>query len=224
MKNPETFLKIISFDELSSTNDYAFDLSQRGQKEVTVVRANSQAKGRGRRDNIWFSPAGKGIYASFLLRPCNHPQELVLLPIFISLAVANVLNREVSARLKWPNDIMIKDKKIAGVLLESRTTNKKIEFVIAGVGININAKKDEIPLTATSLLIETKKQHDVELIFKELLRQVLDLYNEFKKGNIDALIDKTKQFIENEDIIAKLSSKQFDALSKTGNGGIITLR
>jgi len=213
MKTSDSFLKIINLDSVDSTNDYAASLACDGFSEIVVVRANTQTKGKGRRGNEWVSPRNKGVYASFLLKPPNPLTEIVFLPIIFSLAVSQTLECILKATIKWPNDLMAGDKKIAGVLVEAKSSQRKVDFVIAGVGININSEKKELPDCATSLYVETGKTYDVDDFFKEFTTKAISLYTEFKKGNIEALLDKLEPLLKQE------------ALNKSGNASeVIILR
>ena len=186
------YLKIISLDCVGSTNDYAFSLACLGQREVTIIRAKEQIKGRGRGANKWMSVKDKGLYFSFILRPDNPVDQIVMLPLLFSYGLAKVLSDIVKAKIKWPNDVFIGNKKIAGILVEARSKASGAEFVIAGIGINISSNKKDIPDTATSLFLENNILYDKEIIFKKIIEKELDLYRKFKKGNIETLIDEIK--------------------------------
>ena len=188
-------LKIINLQKVDSTNEYALKLAEAGEKEIILIRAKEQLQGRGRQGNFWHSPANKGIYASFLLRPDNPLGQIKLLPLIFSLGVINIFPKDITAQIKFPNDVLVNRKKIAGILVEARSSGERTEFVIAGIGININSGQKEIPLEATSLFLETKKTYDIDTIFKQLVNQTLGLYKEFKSGNIKNLMDKTSQFL-----------------------------
>ncbi len=195
------YIKLIKLDSLPSTNDYAFDLAVKGAQEITVVRANSQTQGRGRFLRRWFSPEGKGLYLSFILRPQVSLGAVSFLPLFFSLGVAKALNGIVNAKIKWPNDVMVKDKKIAGVLVETKTTGlAKVDFVVAGLGININSKKEELPKEATSLYLQKNKLFDLEELFNKITKEVISLYQDFKKGNLVNVFKEVGKFSHQEPI------------------------
>jgi BirA family biotin operon repressor/biotin-[acetyl-CoA-carboxylase] ligase len=198
MKENNSFLKIVNLESVDSTNSYATNLANEGFDEIVVVRANTQTKGKGRRGNEWVSPSGKGIYVSFLLKPPNPLSEIVFLPIIFSLTVKETLGDSVATRIKWPNDLMVGDKKIAGVLVEAKSAQKKADFVIVGVGININSEMSELPDCATSLYLETSKIYNIDDFFTKLTTKAISLYNEFKKGNIELLLDKLDPALKKE--------------------------
>jgi len=208
------YLKIISLDCVESTNDYAFSMACSGQREITIIKARQQTKGKGRGVNKWVSAKDKGLYCSFILRPDNSVDEIVMLPLLFSYGLAKALLGIVKARVKWPNDVFVGDKKIAGTLVEARSKVDNAEFVIAGVGININANKKDIPDRATSLFLENNKLYDEEAIFKEIVEKELDLYRKFKKGNMKSLLAEIKSDAKLVDI------KTFDLVKSN----IINLR
>jgi len=189
---PKQFLKIIKLKTVDSTNNYAFNLAIGGAREITIVYADSQTNGKGSRNNQWISPNG-GLYLSFLLRPGNLLQDISSFPLYFALGAINGLDKIIETKIKPPNDLMVGNKKIGGVLVESRTTADTIDFLIVGIGININSKKNQLPNLATSLYIETGTTHDIEPIFKDITQTTLALYTEIKTGNIGTLNKKIAQ-------------------------------
>ena len=220
MEKSNNSLKIISFDALDSTNGYAFGLAEEGQDEIIIVRANSQTSGRGRRQNTWDSPANVGIYASFLLRPLNSLADLVWLPLFFSYASALTLAPMITTTIKWPNDILASGKKIGGVLVEAKSLGQRIEFAIAGIGLNVNSEKNDIPQQATSLYLETKEKYDIDELFEALVANIIDIYKEFNGGNIKWLLEKVSGFIPK----GKDFNKFVEKYSKEDIGSVLILR
>ena len=182
-----TPLKIIQLDTVESTNSYAWTLAQKGEKEITVIKANSQTKGKGRMGHSWDSPPEVGIYASFILRPSNSLIQIQKLPLIFALGVARVLTPLVNTKIKEPNDIMVNDKKICGVLVETKSTQQKVDFVVAGIGLNVNNSEAELIEGATSLYLETKKRYNIEGIFKKIVIEELALYEQFKQGSLNSI-------------------------------------
>jgi BirA family biotin operon repressor/biotin-[acetyl-CoA-carboxylase] ligase len=126
-------------DEVESTNVSMRAIARAGGAEGTVVVAESQTHGRGRHGQVWFSPAGVNLYASVLFRPSFPPREAAAFSFVASLAVYDAL-RELGGEpgIKWPNDVLLGGKKIAGTLLECATRGREIDFLILGVGVNLN--------------------------------------------------------------------------------------
>lgn len=147
--------EIIYFEKTDSTNRQARMLAKEGAKHGTLVLADTQSAGRGRRGRGWISPAGEGIFMSLILRPQTPPSEVAKLSLVTALATARAIRREtgLDARIKWPNDIVIAGWKVCGMLLEMDATTDKVESIVAGVGINVHQTvfDEEIAKTASSL-------------------------------------------------------------------------
>ncbi|MBX5480416.1 MAG: biotin--[acetyl-CoA-carboxylase] ligase [Myxococcaceae bacterium] len=133
-------------EELPSTNDFAFRLAQEGAFHGEVVITERQTQGRGRRGRNWISPPGLNLYFSAVLRPELPPQRAPELTLVAAVAVAETL-REAGgdAGIKWPNDLQIGGRKVAGILTELSAEPEQVHFVILGVGVNLNAKKTDFP-------------------------------------------------------------------------------
>ncbi|MDD4955013.1 MAG: biotin--[acetyl-CoA-carboxylase] ligase [Candidatus Omnitrophica bacterium] len=221
------YIKIIKLDKVDSTNDYASKAALYGAREITVVSAKTQHLGKGRMGRRWVSVPGKGIYASFLLRPHNSIKEINYLPLFSALATArfleNILCKEckknkhaekVKIKIKLPNDIMVNDKKAVGILVEAKTTGKKPNFVVVGIGVNINSLKDELPEHATSLFLETGQKYDIEKIFPKLIKEMVSVYADFKKEKIGHLLKEVLTF--NAGSSVEEIEEVFTSKNKTG--------
>lgn len=148
------------YEEIGSTNDEAFRLGVKGAPEGTVLIANSQSAGKGRMQRVWHSPAGASIYTSIILRPQFEPARAPQISITAGVAVAETLNPlcEGRAELKWPNDVLVGGKKVCGILAQMKMSGAAIDFVVAGIGINVNIGHEQFPKDiqriATSLAIE----------------------------------------------------------------------
>jgi len=149
----------IYLENADSTNVRAFDLAEKGAVEGTVVIAEQQTAGKGRMGRRWESPAGVNLYCSVVLRPPILPRDAPHLTFVSAVAVARAMNEtgRVKADLKWPNDILINGRKVAGLLNEMSSETEGIHFVILGVGANLNMTADQFPADlrypATSVLI-----------------------------------------------------------------------
>jgi BirA family biotin operon repressor/biotin-[acetyl-CoA-carboxylase] ligase len=178
------------FAEVPSTNDVALGLAERGAGEGQCVIANAQSAGRGRHGRAWASPAGAGLYLSAVLRPLPH--AIPLLTIAAGLAVAEGIQSATGLmpRLKWPNDIYIGDRKLAGMLAEAGP-----DFVVLGVGINVlpAAYPPEIAARATSLEGELGRAVDRGLLLAECLIALAARYAELQRGGADAIVDAWRQ-------------------------------
>ena len=149
------------FEQTDSTNDVAEKLARDGVKEGVVVFAESQSKGRGRLGRQWLSPARKGLWFSVLLRPNLRPQAVTQVTIATATALARAIQAQtgLAPEIKWPNDILIRGKKVAGVLTELSAELDHVKYVVLGVGVDVNLNATDLPAelrkTATSLKIET---------------------------------------------------------------------
>ncbi|HVQ00281.1 MAG TPA: biotin--[acetyl-CoA-carboxylase] ligase [Candidatus Thermoplasmatota archaeon] len=189
--------KIHVFDDILSTNAAVHELARKGAGEGTVVIAQTQRKGRGRFDRVWQSPKG-GVYLSLLLRPKAPPEKASLLGFVAALAVTYTIRSfNLPARIKWPNDVLVHVKKIAGILLESETDHTHVSYVIVGIGVNLNTDLALLPkdvrMNATSL----HKEHGAPIEYEEFLttffHQFDRFYQLFIAGCFDQIIDLWKQ-------------------------------
>lgn len=164
------------FEQTDSTNKVALNLAFRGAPEGTVVIADSQTGGRGRLGRSWFSPPGKNIYTSIIIRPAIDPAVSSQVTLMTGVAVAELLETFCPGRidLKWPNDVLANGRKICGILAESRATAVKVDYIVIGIGINVNMGKSDIDEDlrdiATSLKIETGQDVPREELAAQLYR------------------------------------------------------
>lgn len=135
-----------AFDSVASTNATAWELATEGALQGEVVVAEHQTAGRGRRGRTWVSPARKNLYFSAVLRPELPPQRAPELTLVTAVALAEAARDSgVQATIKWPNDVCFEGKKIAGILTELSADTERVHFVIVGVGVNLNAGRDDFP-------------------------------------------------------------------------------
>lgn len=152
--------EIVFFKETDSTNVRAHDLGEKGAPDGTVVIADAQSAGKGRMGRRWTSPPGVNFYSSVLLRPPIHPRSAPQLTFLSAVAVARAVAEVggVDARVKWPNDVLIGGKKVAGLLNEMSAETERIHYVVLGIGVNLNMTPDQFPpdlrYPATSVLLE----------------------------------------------------------------------
>ena len=166
---------IVRLDTVDSTQSVAFALAERGAADRTVVVADQQLAGRGRRGRTWRAPAGTSLLASIIVRP-RLPQSLLsTLSLTSAVAAAEALRRvaRVDARLKWPNDVLVAGRKIAGILLESRLAGGADVVTIIGVGINLGQREfpPDLSPSATSVALETGHAPSRESVLAALLEE-----------------------------------------------------
>jgi BirA family biotin operon repressor/biotin-[acetyl-CoA-carboxylase] ligase len=153
--------RIISLKQTTSTNSEAFRLAEDGAAEGTVIIADAQSSGKGRLGRTWTSPPGTNLYCSVVLRPCIKPYEAPQLTFLSAVAVARAVERTTGAKpeIKWPNDVLVGGKKVAGLLNEMSAETDRINFVILGIGVNLNMTAGQFPPDlrhpATSLFLES---------------------------------------------------------------------
>jgi BirA family biotin operon repressor/biotin-[acetyl-CoA-carboxylase] ligase len=187
--------KIIFLHSTSSTNDVAFEIGQKPDiPEGTVVVADSQTQGRGRMGRQWISPPDRNLYFTVLLSPAFSPQESQLISLMAATASASAIRNhaQLKADIKWPNDILINNRKVGGILTESRIKGSTISLIALGIGINVNMTPDELgglSTIATSLMIEKGSKVDRVLLLGKILNELEYYYKILLDGNKRALIN-----------------------------------
>lgn len=172
---------IIHLASVDSTNRYAKQLALEGAAHKTLVLADEQTQGRGRRGRGWVSPAGEGIFMSLILRPELPPERVPMLSLHTALAVCRAIRRVtgLEAGIKWPNDIVLGGRKVCGMLLEMDADARQVRSVVAGIGINVHQTRfpEEIARTATSLDLACGRR----LSRMELVRAFLAAFDEVEE-------------------------------------------
>ena len=184
------------FEQTTSTNDVIEKLARDNVREGAVVFAESQSKGRGRLGRKWISPPRRGLSFSILLRPQMRPAAATQLTIAAATALFRAIQAQtgLTPEIKWPNDILIQGKKVAGILTELSAELDRVKYVILGVGVNVNTAPGEFPAElrklVTSLKIETgHRQNRAELAVK-ILRELDRDYGRVAAGRFEAVADE----------------------------------
>lgn len=185
---------IYFYEETDTTNNRARELALEGAPEGTLVVAEKQTAGRGRRGKVWESPLGTGIWMSLVLRPQIMPAEASVLTLLCGLATAEAIEAEtgLSAGIKWPNDILINGKKAVGILTEMDCEMSEVHFVIPGIGINVNTASfpPEIAEIATSLYLECGKTVSRRRLVHKVLERLEEHYETFlRTGSFAAMLE-----------------------------------
>ena len=184
------------FEQTTSTNDVVEKLARDGVKEGVVVFAESQTRGRGRLGRKWISPAHKGLWFSVLLRPDLRPQETTQLTVASATALRRAIQSETGLKpeIKWPNDILIRGKKVAGILTELSAEVDRVKHIILGIGVDVNLNANEFPpelrKTATSLKIETGETVSRAELAVAILRELDFDYARICGGKFPAVADE----------------------------------
>ena len=170
--------KVIVLDTVTSTMDEAFRLGMENCPEGTVVCAEAQSKGRGRLGRAWISPKARGLYFSFVLRPSLPLNQLAQLTLMSAVALAEAIENisDLRPSIKWPNDILLGNRKLAGILTELRAESDQVKFVIVGVGLNVNTSSHHLTPQAVSLKIAAGHSFDRTQVFQAILRSLEKWY------------------------------------------------
>ncbi len=179
-----TFAKhIFHFFKVDSTNTVAMRLGEEGEAHGTVVVAEEQTSGRGRAGQSWHSEKAAGIYVSILLRPQISPMLAPALTLVAGLAAYDAIAEESGLRpdIRWPNDVLLKGKKVCGILTEMQAEPDRMHFAVIGIGINVNQAKmpNDLASIATSIRMETGRVHSRLDLLARLLRHLDRYYNQF---------------------------------------------
>lgn len=188
--------KIHYFNSIESTMDTAMQLGIKGAQKGTLVLAESQTRGRGRLARSWFSPRNKGIYLSLILRPDITPVQAPLLTLLAAVSICEAIKEAtgLDACIKWPNDILINHKKIGGILTEINAEIDKINFVVLGIGINVNNELKTLPEKATSLREEKREWINRIELLQGLLRRIESNYLDFEHRGARDILKKWQEY------------------------------
>jgi BirA family biotin operon repressor/biotin-[acetyl-CoA-carboxylase] ligase len=195
--------EIVYYRETDSTNDDAIQLATRGVEEGWVVIAGNQRSGKGRRGKTWSALGGQNVYLSLVLRPIISAKRASLLTILAALSVAETLEEYIRKdqgriAIKWPNDVMVDDRKISGILTEMGKDNSNSLFYILGIGININARRQDMPEDikdiATSLYMELGYAVSLKDIFFKLMYRLDYWYRLYCSKRFDEIIARFRSY------------------------------
>jgi len=178
------------FDEVDSTNNLAKQLAFEGCNEGTVVIAKTQTAGKGRLGRTWDSKNEHGIWMSVVLRPTGSLKSIQVITTAAAVAVSSAIKEitGIDAGIKWPNDLLVGGKKICGILTEAVSTASEFQFVILGIGINVNQDLQDFPAdlryTATSLkILSNRKVIDKNALASQVLLELSSVYNRIEQDD-----------------------------------------
>jgi len=184
------------FESLPSTNTFAKALCKEQPPEGTLVICDEQTAGRGRLGRPWVGEKGKNLTFSLILKPQITPTNYGIISLYAGLAVAQTIQEstDLEAECKWPNDILIKGKKICGILSETAAIDKISSYIIIGIGMNVNQTDfpGELKPWATSFALETSTPHDRFLLLSQLLLHLETLYGDIQSNQFRSIIDSWK--------------------------------
>ena len=213
---------VISYRKVDSTNIIAYELAEKGIKEGAVILADEQTEGKGRHGRHWSSPSNGGIYMSCILRPSIAPNEISRITLLAAIAVAQAIRdfSSLEVMIKWPNDIMIGQRKLCGILTEMKAEQDSVDFVVLGIGINVNVPIKQLPKGATSIREELHRRGGkialsrVELT-KKVLERLEEYYNLMKSEGFEPIIDiwKDLSVMIGSRVKVTVAGKTFEALA-----------
>ena len=187
------------FPSVDSTNHEAKALAYHGAAEGTIVVAEEQDSGKGRLDRNFYSPRGKGIWFSVILRPKFLPHDAPKFTLMAAVAVAEAMARfNLKAQIKWPNDIMFDGRKLVGILTEITGELARINYMVIGIGINVNMSRADFPEELQNVAASLSEMSGEDLSRVEIFRAVLEefdkLYLEVKAEGFDKVIERWKKY------------------------------
>lgn len=199
----------LHFDTIGSTNTKAKEIAEKGAVNGTTIISEEQTSGKGRLGRQWTSPKYKGIWMSIILKPNIKPNYAPLITQIAAAAVFKaLLSQGVKASIKWPNDIIVNNKKVCGILTEMNSELDKIHYIILGIGVNVNIESYEFPNElkniATSLKAETNKLYNRKILVSEILNNFEYLFEDFvNTKNLKKSIDicKKNSFIIGKEVL-----------------------
>lgn len=219
--------EIFYFEKTTSTMDEALGLGKDNAAEGAVVCAEYQTKARGRLGRKWLSAKSKGLYFSIILKPKIPPSKIPCITLLSAVAVVRAVKKltGLSLSIKWPNDVLIEDRKLAGILTELNAEQDRINFIVVGVGVNVNNTKSELPPKAVSLnAVLGRKVNRLELL-QRILEEFEVVYVDFKHKGSSPIIDEWRKlsYIWGSKVKALLPDKTIkgEALDLDSDGALM---
>lgn len=209
---------VIYKDQVSSLMDEMKKLGEDGSPEGTVMCAQSQSCGRGRQGRVWSSPEG-GLYFAVLLRPQWDMSRISLVTLLSAVAVCEAIINytEIHVTIKWPNDLLLEGRKLAGILVESQIKGRAVDFVVVGIGINVNSDLQDLPEEGVSLRHISAQQYDFKNLLDSILERFEFWYDQCGDLGFQDLINRWKQLgetlgqrVQYDDGQGKVAGEAFD--------------
>ena len=214
--------EVLTYKKVDSTNDIAYELAEKGLKEGSVILAEEQAKGKGRHGRTWLSPSGSGIYFSVILRPEIIPNEISKITLLAAVATAQAIREAagLQAMIKWPNDILVNHKKVCGILTEMKAEQDGVDFIVIGIGINVNNPLKQLPKGASSLAEELPSYRKGEQVSridltKKLIEKLEEDYFLLKKDGFRPIMNEWKHLTDmlGSRVKVSLQNRTFEGLA-----------
>lgn len=189
--------RIYTMESVDSTNNEAKRRAQEGAPHGSVFVAEEQTGGKGRLGRVWKSPPKTGLWFTLLLRPNATPEQVTNLTLFAGLAVSRAIHAltGLPAQIKWPNDVVIEGKKVCGILTEMAAEMESVEYVIPGIGVNVNTESfpEDIAWKATSLYLSTGKKWFRATVLQAILREMEELLQRQEEKGTGAVLAEYRE-------------------------------
>ncbi len=189
--------RIYTMETVDSTNNEAKRRAQEGAPHGSIFVAEEQTGGKGRLGRVWKSPPKTGLWFTLLLRPKASPEQVTNLTLFAGLAVSRAIRSltGLPAQIKWPNDVVIDGKKVCGILTEMAAEMESVEYVIPGIGVNVNTESfpEDIAWKATSLYLSTGKKWSRATVLQAILREMEELLSRQEEKGTGAVLTEYRE-------------------------------
>jgi BirA family biotin operon repressor/biotin-[acetyl-CoA-carboxylase] ligase len=223
--------EVLSYRTLGSTNQLAFRLAEGGVGEGTLIVSDEQTKGRGRMGRSWHSPPGVGLWMSLILRPDLPPFKAPGLSICAGLALAQAIKAltGMDAKIKWPNDCLVNDLKVGGILLELSAELDRINFVIAGIGVNVNHQPSDFPKKLSSSASSVRIEYGEKIPRMKLLCMFMEkfeaIYLDFKRNGLAPQRHLIKRYssLLGKKVVVRLGKEKIEGIAEDidDNGSLV---
>ena len=230
-KKPRFGRPLYRFETIETTMTEAAARAEAGAAEGTLILADQQTAGRGRWGRSWVSEPGVGLYFSLVLRPPAGAARSTVLTLALGLGVARGIGEAciVSCDIRWPNDVLLNDKKCCGILVESAAEGASLRYAIAGVGINVNqaAMPGELSDIATSLRIETGREYLREALLEAVLKHCERYYEMFLERGAQPVVEafsRASSYVRGKKVVVELGgSRIYGTSAGLDPGGVLLL-
>lgn len=204
---------VFSYDEVTSTNTVAKQLADEGEAEGTLIVSDKQNQGKGRRGRCWESPKSTGVFMTVILKPQMKPVYASMLTLVAALALNDAITdlTGLESNIKWPNDIVVNNKKVSGILTELSAEVDYINYIVVGIGVNVSIKDfpDELKDKATSLLIESGKSISRAQLIAKTMEYLEDYYERFlRTHDLSELKEVYSKVLINKDQVVRILSEE----------------
>ena len=204
---------VFSYDEVTSTNTVAKQLADEGEAEGTLIVSDKQNQGKGRRGRCWESPKGTGVFMTVILKPQMKPVYASMLTLVAALALNNAITdlTGLESKIKWPNDIVVNNKKLSGILTELSAEVDYINYIVVGIGVNVSMKDfpEELKDKATSLLLESGKSISRAQLIAKTMEYLENYYERFlRTHDLSELKEVYSKVLINKDQVVRILSEE----------------